>query len=149
MLLWMSPSLITLLSLLGLLVTMLDYLGPMLVDRIFSSTQWTGEKEKKTGQCLQIFGQRIAIILILLFFLFKSQDKLSHHTFRGHDHLAPTAGLPGLLGVGDVPLLHPHDGGFDAARPLQERATGQILLHPGVEAGGDGERKEAAVKDYF
>merc|ERR1719315_159978 len=47
MLLWMSPSLITLLSLLGLVVTMLDYLGPMLMDRIFSSTQWTGEKEKK------------------------------------------------------------------------------------------------------
>merc|ERR1719187_713801 len=47
MLLWMSPSMITLISLLGLVVTMLDYLGPVLMDRIFSSTQWTGEKEKK------------------------------------------------------------------------------------------------------
>jgi len=44
---WLSPSILTLLSIIGLVVTLLDYLGPMLIDKIFCSTQWTGEKEKK------------------------------------------------------------------------------------------------------
>ena len=38
---------LTLLSIIGLVVTLLDYLGPILIDKIFCSTQWTGEKEKK------------------------------------------------------------------------------------------------------
>ena len=44
---WLSPSMLTLLSIVGLLFTMLDYLGPKLMDRIFNPSQWTGEKEKK------------------------------------------------------------------------------------------------------
>merc|ERR1712098_677634 len=44
---WLSPSILTLLSIIGLVATLLDYLGPMLIDKIFCSTQWTGEKEKK------------------------------------------------------------------------------------------------------
>jgi len=44
---WLSPSMLTLLSIVGLLFTMLDYLGPKLMDRIFSPSLWTGEKEKK------------------------------------------------------------------------------------------------------
>jgi len=44
---WLSPSILTLLSIIGLVLTLLDYLGPLLMDKIFSSAQWTGEKEKK------------------------------------------------------------------------------------------------------
>ena len=44
---WLSPSILTLLSLIGLVITLLDYLGPLLLEKIFSPTQWTGEKEKK------------------------------------------------------------------------------------------------------
>ena len=44
---WLSPSILTLLSIIGLVITLLDYLGPLLLEKIFSPTQWTGEKEKK------------------------------------------------------------------------------------------------------
>ena len=44
---WLSPSMLTLLSTLGLPFTLLDYLGPKLMDKIFSPDHWTGEKEKK------------------------------------------------------------------------------------------------------
>jgi len=44
---WLSPSMLTLLSTMGLLITMLDYLGPKLMDKLYSSAEWTGEKEKK------------------------------------------------------------------------------------------------------
>lgn len=44
---WLSPSMLTLLSTMGLLITMVDYLGPKLMDKLFSPAQWTGEKERK------------------------------------------------------------------------------------------------------
>eukprot|EP00092_Neocalanus_flemingeri_P107513 GFUD01137989.1.p1 GENE.GFUD01137989.1~~GFUD01137989.1.p1 ORF type:complete len:171 (-),score=61.61 GFUD01137989.1:208-720(-) len=44
---WLSPSMLTLLSTLGLFFTLLDYLGPKLMDKIFSPNLWSGEKEKK------------------------------------------------------------------------------------------------------
>lgn len=43
----MDPSSLTLLSLLGLVVTLLDYLTPLITSKVFPADSWSPEKEKK------------------------------------------------------------------------------------------------------
>ena len=43
----LDPSMITLVSLLGLLVTLLDYTVPKVVDKVFPRSGWTEAKERK------------------------------------------------------------------------------------------------------
>ena len=42
-----DPSTLTLLSVLGLLATLLDYLMPLISSKVFSPASWTSDKEKK------------------------------------------------------------------------------------------------------
>lgn len=44
---YLDPSLMTLLASLGLLLTLADYLGPKILDKLFKPESWTGEKERK------------------------------------------------------------------------------------------------------
>ena len=54
LLLWYNdPSCLTLLALLGLLATILDYAVPRLQDKIFPETAWTGDKERRLDQFCQ------------------------------------------------------------------------------------------------
>ena len=43
----LSPSIITLVSVLGLLVTLLDYLVPLITDKLLPRSGWTQSKERK------------------------------------------------------------------------------------------------------
>ena len=42
-----GPSIVTLLSIIGFLITMLDYLVPLITDKIFPRDQWNNNKDKK------------------------------------------------------------------------------------------------------
>jgi len=52
---YMDPSLVTLVSLVGLFLTLTDYFGPKIIDLILKPDSWTVEKEKKLeGVCRSI-----------------------------------------------------------------------------------------------
>lgn len=54
LLLWYEdPSILTLLAIIGLLVTVADYAVPRFQDKMFPETAWTGEKEKRLDQFCQ------------------------------------------------------------------------------------------------
>merc|ERR1712013_337359 len=42
-----DPSLLTLLATVGLILTLADFIGPKILDKIFKPETWTNEKEKK------------------------------------------------------------------------------------------------------
>jgi len=42
-----EPSLLTLISLLGLLLTLTDYLGPRVMDKVFPEDSWSSDKEAR------------------------------------------------------------------------------------------------------
>lgn len=44
---YMDMTLLTLLALAGLGLTLADFLGPKIMDKVFKPESWTGEKEKK------------------------------------------------------------------------------------------------------
>jgi len=44
---WLSPSLITLVSIIGLVITLLDYLVPMISDMVLPRSNWDEVKNKK------------------------------------------------------------------------------------------------------
>lgn len=54
LLLWYEePSCLTLLAIMGLVATLLDYAVPRLQDKIFPESAWTGDKEKRLDQFCQ------------------------------------------------------------------------------------------------
>jgi len=44
---YLDPSLVTLLSTIGLILTLADYLGPKILDKIFKPESWSTEKERR------------------------------------------------------------------------------------------------------
>jgi len=44
---YLDPSLVTFLALIGLFLTLADYLGPKVLDKIYKPESWTGEKERR------------------------------------------------------------------------------------------------------
>jgi len=50
---YMDPSMLTLMSVCGLVMTLLDYIIPKVVASVFSEDSWTSEKEKKLEQICQ------------------------------------------------------------------------------------------------
>ena len=48
-----EPSMLTLMSVCGLVMTLLDYIIPKVVASVFSEDSWTSEKEKKLEQICQ------------------------------------------------------------------------------------------------
>jgi len=50
---YQDPSFLTLLAVVGLCLTLLDYAVPRIQDRIFPESAWTGDKEKRLDQFCQ------------------------------------------------------------------------------------------------
>jgi len=44
---YMDPSLVTLLAIIGLILTLADYLGPKILNKLLSPDKWTNEKERR------------------------------------------------------------------------------------------------------
>lgn len=66
-----SPSMLTLISTIGFLFTLLDYLGPKLIDQMFSPHLWTGEKEKRLENVCRS-GVNLSLLISSCFTSFSS-----------------------------------------------------------------------------
>ena len=61
---------LTLVSSFGLIFTLLDYLGPKSLEKLFSSDQWTGDKEKRLDKiCKSVVDICLLLTSILNYYL--------------------------------------------------------------------------------
>merc|ERR1712127_914161 len=68
---YLDPTLVTLLSLISLFLSLADYLGPKILDKIFKPESWTGEKEKRLeGGCQSLVS--LSLLLSSLSFSLSS-----------------------------------------------------------------------------
>jgi len=77
---YMDLSLLTLISLLGLFITLADYLGPRVLDKIF--TDWTPDKDKKLEKSIKslTFVSRLTNGLISSFLSLRTSNPMTHFT---------------------------------------------------------------------
>ena len=71
---------LTLVSSFGLIFTLLDYLGPKLLEKLFSSDQWTGDKEKRLDKiCKSVVDICLLITSVLNYYSeLKKTSPMSH-----------------------------------------------------------------------
>lgn len=52
-----DPTLLTFIALMGLVLTLVDYVGPKIINQVYGNNTWTGAKEQKFDQvCGEIVG---------------------------------------------------------------------------------------------
>merc|ERR1712127_247944 len=94
---YLDPTLVTLLSLIGLFLSLADYLGPKILDKIFKPESWTGEKEKRLeGGC-----QSLVSLSLLLSSLSFSLSSMKHSSPLIHFSVV-TVGLLLLAWLGTI-----------------------------------------------